>query len=582
MERTFVEKILNAPVGSIVVREPDYVLSHDNSARIRRIFERMGGENVYCPNQLVIVLDGKVSGLTNEMINEYNSIRNFVEEQHIERFYDCDRGICHQVLADIVKPGMLITGSDSHMATAGAFNCFAMGVNKTETAALWKTGKIWFRVPETIKIVLKNSLSDGFVAKDLALWIMGILSEIEVNGQIVEYHGDGVGSLSIADRMTIANVSTEMGIECSVFPPDDVLADYFGEPAVRGIWADKGANYVRYIEIDLAKVFPLVLDTVKGEIRGVNEIEGIKIQQGLIGGCAAGRLEDLRLAAMILDGKHVADHFQLFIVTASRAIYLQAIEEGVIDILSRAGAVILGASCGPCLSVGHMASADNSRLISTTNSYFIGNTATSGVKKYVASPVTVAMTAMRGELSTVIHFQGAEFKCRPKPEEQRCIEGYDYRRRAAVWNYSDIDNISCRQIFSEKLTYKITHEQTDLIKPALFAGLDMNFSVEVKPGDLIVAGENFGCGGLIKHAVTGLMAVGIRLIIVKSVNRNFYRMAMNHGLYIIINREVAKDYTSGDQLTLDMEAGKVYLNNREYILPEVDPLFFGFLGKKIS
>ena len=126
----------------------------------------------------------------------------------------------------------------------------------------------------------------------------------------------------------------------------------------------------------------------------------------------------------------------------------------------------------------------------------------------------------------------------------------------------------------------MTHEQTDLIKPALFAGLDMNFAVEAKPGDLIVTGENFGCGRLIKHAVTGLMAAGIRVIIVKSVNRNFYRMAMNYGLYIIVNREVAKDYMSGDQLTLDIEAGKLYLNDREYPLAGIDPLFFGFLRRR--
>ena len=205
--RTFVEKILNAECGSIVVREPDYVMSHDNSARVRFLFERIHGTRVYKPSQLVIVLDGKVSGVINELSLEYNSIRDFVEEQGIEHFYDCDRGIGHQIISELVRPGMLVVGSDSHTATAGAFNTLAMGINKTETAVLWKTGKMWFRVPETVKIVLKNRLPEGVFAKDFALWIKGILSKLDVNGLAIEYHGEGVASLSIDDRMTIANIS---------------------------------------------------------------------------------------------------------------------------------------------------------------------------------------------------------------------------------------------------------------------------------------------------------------------------------------------------------------------------------------
>ncbi len=238
--RTFVEKILNAERGSIVVREPDYVMSHDNSARVRFLFERIHGTRVYNPSQLVIVLDGKVSGLVNELSLEYNSIRDFVEEQGIEHFYDCDRGISHQIISELVRPGMLVAGSDSHTATAGAFNTLAVGINKTETAVLWKTGKMWFQVPETVKIVLKNRLSEGVFAKDLALWIKGILSELDVNGQAIEYHGEGVSSLSIDDRMTIANISTEMGVISSAFPPDDRLADYFNGTGSAGCLGGRG------------------------------------------------------------------------------------------------------------------------------------------------------------------------------------------------------------------------------------------------------------------------------------------------------------------------------------------------------
>ena len=577
--RTFVEKILNAERGSIVVREPDYVMSHDNSARVRFLFERIHGTRVYNPSQLVIVLDGKVSGLVNELSLEYNSIRDFVEEQGIEHFYDCDRGISHQIISELVRPGMLVAGSDSHTATAGAFNTLAVGINKTETAVLWKTGKMWFQVPETVKIVLKNRLSEGVFAKDLALWIKGILSELDVNGQAIEYHGEGVSSLSIDDRMTIANISTEMGVISSAFPPDDRLADYFNEPAVRGVWADEEAVYSRFIEIDLANVFPMVYDTRNNVLQGVEELVGLKIQQGLIGACASGRLEDLRLVSRILEGKRIANGFQLFVVPASRSIYLQAVEEGIIDKIAQSGAIVLGSSCGPCLGVGHVASAGNSRFISTANSRYIGSSNHSGVEKYIASPATVAMTALRGELTSIIHFEGARYKYKAPRIEPVVLEGYDYRKSNGVWNYGDIDNISSNQIFAEKLMYRLTLEQVEEIKPYLFGGLDPNFACDVKPGDIIIAGENFGCGQLVKHAATGLVAVGVKLVIVKSVNWDFYRMAINHGLRILVDWAVVDAYTSGEQLAIDDENHLLYLNKRAYKLPYVDAEFQEILEK---
>ena len=577
--RTFVEKILNAERGSIVVREPDYVMSHDNSARVRFLFERIHGTRVYNPSQLVIVLDGKVSGVINELSLEYNSIRDFVEEQGIEHFYDCDRGIGHQIISELVRPGMLVVGSDSHTATAGAFNTLAMGINKTETAVLWKTGKMWFRVPETVKIVLKNRLPEGVFAKDLALWIKGILSELDVNGQAIEYHGEGVASLSIDDRMTIANISTEMGVVSSAFPPDDRLADYFNEPAVRGVWADEEAVYSRFIEIDLANVFPMVYDTGNNVLQGVEELVGLKIQQGLIGACASGRLEDLRLVSMILEGKHIANGFQLFVVPASRDIYLRAVEEGIIDKIAQSGAIVLGSSCGPCLGVGRVASVGNSRFISTANSQYIGGTNHSGVEKYIASPATVAMTALRGELTPMIHFEGTQYKYNIPQVEPVVLGEYDYRKSNGVWNYGDIDNISSNQIFSEKLTCRLTLEQVEEIKPYLFKGLDPNFTCDVKPGDIIIAGENFGCGQLVKHAATGLVAVGVKLVIAKSVNRDFYRMAINHGLRILVDWAVVDAYTSGEQLTIDDENHLLYLNERAYKLPYVDAEFQKILEK---
>ena len=570
---------MGAEHGSIVVRRPDFVMSHDNSARVMRIFERMNGVEVADPAQLVIVLDGKVAGLTSELAAEYAAIRDFVAEQGVEHFYDRERGICHQLLAELVRPGMFVVGSDSHTSTAGAFNAFAFGVNKTETAVAWRTGRVWCRVPESIKVVLKGRLSDGVTAKDLALWMMGLLGGMNVNGQFVEYHGEGVATLSIADRMTVANISSEMGVVGAVFPPDDVLADYFGEPAVRGVWADNEATYVRYVEVDLERVFPVVYDTGSDRVAGVNELGALEVGQGVVGGCASGRIEDLRQVAAVLDGGRLASGFQLYVVPASRQIYYEALEEGVIDKVTRAGAIVLGSSCGPCLGIGHVAAAGNARMISTMNTRFAPVAPGDGTERLVASPLTVAMTALRGRLATAVNFEGARYPRRERVTEQSRLEEYDYRRSDGVWNYSDVDNISAEQIFAERLTYKITSTDTERIRPYLFGGLDEHFAREVQAGDIVVVGENFGCGRLIKHGVTGLVAAGVRLIIAKSVNREFFRMAMNHGLRVVVAWDVAKAYTSRDKLSVDWERWTLRLNDKEYPLPAEDIEFTEMMEK---
>lgn len=572
--RTFVEKVLNANAGSIVYSEPDIILSHDNSARIRKLFERIGGKDVLHPEKLVVVLDRKMIGTTDELIRDYNSIHHFMEEQKVERFFDCDKGICHQVLTDYLKQGMLVTGSDSHTCTAGAFNCLAVGLNKTETAMLWKTGKMWFRVPETIKITLKNKLREGVYAKDLALWVMGLLRDERVAYRALEYHGEGVHTLSIADRMTIANISAEIGVKNSAFPPDDTLADHFQDYAVQGVWADENAVYAREFEIDLAEVMPLVMSAIpENGVKSVEEWGKLKIQQGLVGACASGRLEDLRVVARILEGKQVAPGFQLSIVPASRAIYLQAIEEGLIDTMVKAGASILGASCGPCLGSSHMILADTKRFISTTNSNSMRRMSAIGVEKYIASPATVAMTALTGTLASELDYPEI-FPFEVMPVVETVIEEYDDRLSRRVWNYADVDDILCEQLFPERWTYHISIEKSGDMLPHLLEGLDDRFAGLVKPGDIMLAGENFGRGKLIKHAAVGLVKAGVKAVIAKSVCRSFFRMAANHGLLILIIPALVDRYRMGDSIQICSEEGSVLLNEEKYPLPKIHPDFW--------
>lgn len=578
---TFVEKILNAPAGSIVCIKPDIVLSHDNSARVRKLFERMGGKKVAHPERLVVVLDRKMSGTTNDLIRDYNSIHDFMEEQGVERFFDCDKGICHQVLAGFLHQGMTVVGSDSHTCTAGAFNCFAVGLNKTETAFLWKNGKMWFRVPETVKITLNGRLRKGVYAKDVALHVLGLLREENVDYTAIEYQGEGVKQLSIADRMTIANISAEAGVKNSVFPPDDILADYFGNYAVQGVWADENAVYVKDFIIDLGRVVPLVMATHEQyEIKSVSEAGFLEVQQGLIGACSNGRIEDLRVVARILKGKKIAKGFQLSVVPASYEIYLQAREEGLVDIILKSGASLLGASCGPCLGSSHMLNAETKRFISTTDSHSMQRMSQIGVKKYIASPATVAVTALYGRLKAETEYPGEIFGYWAVPAVQIHIDEFDNRKKGNVWNYADIDHISGEQLFAEKLTYKIATENTEAMKPHLLAGLDASFAGRAAAGDVLLGGEDFGCGPLIKHAAIGLTALGVKAVIVKSAARNFYRMALNHGLLVLIAPAVVEAYRPGKVVIIDMTDGKVNLDEQEFNLPSFDPMVTRMIWKK--
>ena len=218
---TFAEKIFGANAGAIVFARPDIILTHDNTASIYKTFQKMGGVKVADPEQMLVVLDHNAPPPDAKIANQYQEIRDIVASQGIDKFYDAGRGICHQIMSYHARPGMLIVGSDSHTSTAGAFNAFAAGIDRTESAGIWKRGETWFRVPESIRINLKGRLQKNVYCKDLALWIIGMIGSDGANYMSVEYHGDGLRNLTISDRMTMANLASEMGAKNAVFPADD-------------------------------------------------------------------------------------------------------------------------------------------------------------------------------------------------------------------------------------------------------------------------------------------------------------------------------------------------------------------------
>jgi len=563
MNRTFAEKILGAAKGSIVFCRPDIVLSHDNTASIYNTFLKMGGKNVHDPDQLLIVLDHNAPPADAKLANDYQSIRDLVRARKINKFYDAGRGICHQLVSNHARPGMVILGSDSHTCTAGAFNTLAAGIDRTETAGLWKKGETWLRVPESMKITLSGSLNNGVYAKDLSLWIIGMIGSAGANYMSIEFHGDGVRSLSISDRMTLANLASEMGAKNAVFPLDDILKEFLGENEAAGIWADDGAIYTLEIEIDLSQVIPLVaVPHSVDNVRSVHEVAGKKVHQGLIGTCTNGRLEDIRVAAEILRGKKVTDNFQLSVIPASRDIYLQAIKEGLITALVEAGANVLSSSCGPCLGTGQGIPADGHTVISTANRNFLGRMGNKNAEIYLASPATVAFSALNGVITEPV--EGKEYPYKKQAEEITGIAPGEKRRVNGVWNYADVNNLNTDQMFAGNLTYSIKSSDAGAILPHLFKGFDPVFADEVRTGDIIVAGGNFGCGSSREHPSVGLAHTGIRAVIVKSVNRIFFRSSVNQGLVLVVHPEFVKAYKAGDKVDIDLEKGLIMLNEVKF------------------
>jgi 3-isopropylmalate/(R)-2-methylmalate dehydratase large subunit len=568
--KTFVEKIFKADAGSIVFARPDIILSHDNTASIKKIFNKMGCERVSDPKQLLIVLDHNAPPTNSKLANDYQQIRNFVADQNISRFHDAGEGICHQLMSKYARPGMIIAGSDSHTCTAGAFNAFAAGIDRTETAGLWKNGETWFRVPETIKISLHGKLRDGVYAKDIALYIMGMTGSNGANYMSVEYHGEGVKTLTVEDRMTIANLASEMGAKNAVFPPDTVLNEYFGRE-YEGIWADEDAIYKKVIEINLNDLFPVVacphhVDNIKS----VDEVSGQKIDMALIGTCTNGRIEDLRIAAEILKGNKVKPGLQLLVAPASKEIYLQAIKEGLIEVFIMTGANILSPSCGPCLGTGQGIPADGFNVISTANRNFLGRMGNKKSNIYLASPATVAKSAIKGEITSP--FESPENKKYPYHVRQtKTIEiaSGDNRKFDNVWAYNDVDNLSTDQMFAGNLTYEIDSSEPEKIRPHLFRGFDDNFAENVRKGDIIICGDNFGCGSSREHPVVGLVNAGVKAIVVKSVSRIFFRSAINQGMPVIILPDAVEAYKPGNYVQVDLKNSKVIIKNKEFA---VNPL----------
>lgn len=418
MGMTFAEKILAKKAGlssiqaaEIVEVTPDVALSHDNTAPIFGIFQKMGGKQVINPDMHAIFLDHAAPAPTTKHAENHRVIREFVEEQNIPNFFDVGRGICHQVLVEegLALPGEIVLGSDSHTPHAGVMGAFGAGIGRSEMASIWALGKIWLRVPETMKISVGGTLSPGVTSKDLALSLIGELGSDGALYMSVEWHGDAISNLSLEERSVLPNMMAEMGAKNSYILPDEKTLEYLSGRSRREfvpIYPDADAKYAHDLEVDGSSIEAMIAcpHTVDN-VRPLSEMEGVRIDQAFLGTCTNGRLSDLALAAEVIGDSKIAPGTRLIVIPASSQIYRRALEEGYIETFIKAGAIVESPGCGPCMGNHMGVPAIGEVTISSANRNFRGRMGTKESEIYLANPAVVAASAVKG---TITHPEGLD------------------------------------------------------------------------------------------------------------------------------------------------------------------------------
>lgn len=393
--------------NEIVFVSPHKILSHDNSAAISKTFYKITGPNgkVWDPDRIFIALDHAVPPPDSVKAGNHKVIRKFVQDQGIKDFFDCGTGICHQVLPEkgFVPPNVVILGSDSHTTTHGAFGAAGIPIGRTETASVWAIGQTWLKVPESFKITIDGILPVNVYAKDIILEIIRKITAAGATYKSVEFYGSTISKMSISERMTLSNLTAEMGAKAGIIPVDKVTDEWnkqFGFKYER-LTADEDANYEVDLTLDVSALTPRVSKPHKVDnVVPVKDLPKILIDVALIGTCTNGRLDDLKIAADILKEKKISPSVRMLVYPASREVLLEATKLGIIETFIAAGAQVNVPACGPCLGAYGGCIADGETAISSANRNFKGRM---GSKKdtgiYLASPATVARSAIAGYIT---------------------------------------------------------------------------------------------------------------------------------------------------------------------------------------
>lgn len=420
MGLTLVEKILAKATGQAYVKPGDVVepkvdlaMSHENAALvINQFLEIYKGTDleakVWDPSKIAIIFDHRVPAESSKTATNQKKVRAFVQKQGIKKFHDIrgdEGGICHQILPEsgYVLPGYVVVGTDSHTTSHGALGAFSFGIGATEMASVWALGIVLnVEVPATIKINVEGNLPEYVLPKDIILYLIGKITAKGANFKVLEYHGEVIKNMDTSGRLTICNMSVEAGATSGIIPPDKETLRYLKNEAgvlneINLISPDEDAIYEQTININVSNLTPqIACPHTVDNVKSIKEVEGIKIDQVVIGSCTNGRLDDIEIAAKLLKGKKIAPNVRLLIFPASWKIYWAAMQKGYLYDLISAGAIIMNPGCGCCLGVHQGALADGDVALSTTNRNFKGRMGNPNAEIYLCSPAVAAASAVKG------------------------------------------------------------------------------------------------------------------------------------------------------------------------------------------
>lgn len=413
MGQTIAEKILSAHAGKqvtpgeLIITNIDAVMVQDGTGPLAiNEFEKLNKSKLFNPERTILFIDHAAPSPVKELSNSHIVLREFAKKYGAV-LSEIGEGVCHQRLVEsYVNPGEVLLGADSHTCTSGALGAFATGVGSTDIAVVMALGKTWLKVPATYKIVLNGKFSKGVYAKDLILYLIGLIGADGATYKALEFSGDGAENLSMSERFTISNMAVEAGAKAGLFETDEKTLEYLKEKGrgelFKEIKADKDASYERVINIDLSEIKPMIsCPHTVDNTKEIDKMDKVEINQVYIGTCTNGRIEDLRVASNILKGKKVKDGVRLLVAPASRQVFLQALEEGLITTLVESGASIVTSGCGACVGVHAGILGDGEVCLSTQNRNFQGRMGNSKGFIYISSPATAAYSAIKGYISDV-------------------------------------------------------------------------------------------------------------------------------------------------------------------------------------
>lgn len=635
MHQTLIEKIVQKHAvglepgqivksGDYISIQPAHVMTHDNTGAVMSKFKVIGARNMANPRQPVFTLDHNVQDTSETNLKKYADIEIFGNKMGVD-FYPAGRGIGHQIMCEegYAWPGTMAVASDSHSNMYGGLSCLGTPVVRTDAAALWATGRTWWQVPPITKVKLTGNLQKDVTGKDVIITLCGLFNNDEVLNHVLEFTGNGIAGLSIDERLTIANMTTEWGSLAGVFPVDHITiqwlkmrANFISKRGLENvpsdkdnkngvhprlnqdsikelennpITANKGAFYTNEIVLDLNSISP--------HISGPNHVKtmtnlhdaerkNIKIDKAYLVSCVNSRVEDLSEAAKVIKGQKIASGVEFYIAAASNEVQAESESQGDWNTLVDAGATPLPPGCGPCIGLGIGLLGPGEVGISATNRNFKGRMGDPTAEAYLASPSVVAASAIAGKIVSPKYFKNqspsGKFTANDKPKIENSritqLEGFPkYLEGTIIFCHQD--NLNTDGIFPGKYTYidDFTPEQQAEV---VMENYDPEFANLVSNGDILVGGYNFGTGSSREQAATSLKYRGIQVVLAGSFSQTYKRNAINNGFLILEAPDLVndlKDLFGIQKLTektdmnakIDFSSSVISVNDKDYPLPPI-------------